>query len=526
MRATVQNGTFRVWWGVFLLLAAGVAATVASADVGRDPRGIGDQVKVVCILVPGGVIDSVLARCGGVLDEFEDGLYLLEGPEEISGDEYVARLIADPMVLAAEQNLSTDHLEGVRMMVMGVVGGSIEEFEDQSLSDRIQLPAALLRSRGAGVVVAVLDTGVDPGHPVFAGRLTPTGLDVIDHEHYPWGEADGQDGDGDGWADDGYGHGTMVASLILLVAPEATILPIRVLDDEGRGRPHGISRGIKEAARCGADIISISFGAAQPSSPALQKLRQAAEEGVVIVAAAGNRGVEDPPFFPACAEHCVMVTALDSLDVKPDFADYHPQVVVSAPGTGVRAAWPGGDWAVGSGCSFAAPLVSGGMALRLSADPELDRSFARDLLRSGTDYIDDLPGNEPYAGKLGGGRLNLVRLLDAVPPGAEGASGADGSAYGAAAGMRVCPNPSAGSVQLLLRAGSESRGAAGYGAGAVLPVSVLDVTGRRVAEVRARPGEPACWDGRGLDGRLVPAGIYLFRIPGGTGQPARVTILR
>ena len=205
---------------------------------------------------------------------------------------------------------------------------------------------------GDGVVVAVLDTGIDRTHSLFAGR-TAEGLDLVDGDDDPSeGVPDGIDQDGDGRADDGFGHGTTVAGLVLAAAPRATILPVRVLDVEGRGTAGRVAAGIRFATDQGAHVINLSLGADGFSLAIHDSIVRATAMGVIVVAAAGNVRGAPAPDFPA--NIWGVIAATGNLGVPGD---------VWAPASNVAGPYPGELWFRGTGTSFAAGLVSGGVAL-------------------------------------------------------------------------------------------------------------------------------------------------------------------
>jgi len=353
--------------------------------------------------------------------------------------------------------------------------------------------------------VGIVDSGIDPQHEAFEGRVLPGGYDFVDEDTSPWEEADGLDNDFDTVVDEGFGHGTMVAGVVRLVAPDADILPIRVLDDEGRSSVWLVAEGIRHAIDAGVDVINLSLGLQQSSSVITVEVQQAALAGILVVAAAGNESTETPSFHPASLPECVMVTALDSLDVKADFADWNELVEVSAPGTGVRSAYPGGGWALGSGCSFATPFLVGSAALVMDVAPALPASLVREKIGAGVQGIYEIPGNEPYLGKLGSGRVWLPGALAGV------VSVASPSAP-VAPGAVARPNPARGPV-VVDWPGTRS----------VSRVELFDVAGRRVRTYDAVE-LPLRWDGRSTSGQPVAPGIYHARLTDVDGRVSGVAI--
>ena len=508
----IKTTWLRQLWSASLALMC--ACTLLS---GVRPAAADDQFEegqACVILVPGYDVDEFNDRWDTSTQAAvpEANLYLLEVPDDEDLFAFVEAIGGDEAVDIAEVNWYQETPEGVRQVVIAAIGGTWADFQDQSMTDRIGLDLAHEMSRGAGITVAVLDTGVDPDHEVFEGRLADQGYDCIDFDDEPWETANGDNEDGDGLIDEGYGHGTMVAGLIALLAPEAEILPIRVLNDEGQGTIFAVALGIVKAVAGGADVINASFGAPARSGVIANILQIAEEDGVVMFAGAGNRDMELDPYYPAIDERAIMVTALDSCDVKADFADYHPLVVVSAPGDGIRSAYPGDEWGLGSGCSFATPLVAGEAALILSLDPTASVGDLKASVTAGVDPIYHLQGNLPYAGKLGSGRIFVPTALSG--------SYADVVEDAAVRSLLVAgPNPFNGEVRLSL---GHSRSV--FSAGAV---EILDATGRLVRTLPLDGTAATTWTGTDRHGRRLPAGAYFARLPGeGPGRSIPLILIR
>jgi subtilisin family serine protease len=258
---------------------------------------------------------------------------------------------------------------------------SEDDIPEQPAFAALGLAEASTLATGAGTVVAVLDTGIDEGHPLLSGRLLE-GYDMVDDDADPADEANGADDDGDGAADEAFGHGTFVAGVVAQIAPDALIIPIRVLDADGTGALHAVIEGIDYAVESGADVINMSFGLVEKSdSKALKNaLKRARKAGVVVVAAAGNDG-DDEKRYPAAIKDIVSVTASNGDAASlAQFASRGKWVDVAAPGAGVVSAMPGGGYAEWDGSSMAAPVVSGQVALLMELRPEDDPSHLEKLL--------------------------------------------------------------------------------------------------------------------------------------------------
>jgi subtilisin family serine protease len=278
-------------------------------------------------------------------------------------------------------------------------------FYGQRSVTRLRLANAQAQSKGAGVLVAVLDTGADTAHPVLVGRTEP-GWNYVDDNDDISDVAQGLDSDGDGLRDAAVGHGTFVSGLVGLVAPRAQILPSRVLDSDGIGNTFAVGEAIVDAVRAGANVINLSFGTSEvvDSKVVAEALRIAENNKVVVISAAGNTR-STVPHFPASADTVCGVAALGSGSQLAYFSNRGPWVEVAAPGDQLVGPMPGGGYAVWSGSSMSAALVSGQAALLRAVDPQADAAATRNDIeatarRVPTDPIDsgsvDIPRSLDY----------------------------------------------------------------------------------------------------------------------------------
>ena len=287
------------------------------------------------------------------------------------------------------------------------------------------------RSRGAGTVVAVLDTGIDPAHPVLGGRLAAGGFNFVNGTSDTSDTGDGRDSDGDGFVDEMVGHGTFVASLIVLVAPDARILPVRVLDGDGVSDSWLIAKGLYHAIDQGVDVINLSLGSTYKSDAIGDALHEAREAGIIAVAAAGNLNRAEPREFPANTRQALGVAATDDLDVKAAFSNFHHKLTLAAPGANVLiqtpsggvqydlarsivGAIPGGGYAIWQGTSFATAFVSGAAALIQAQLPDPGHGEATfDLIerRLASTAVDLSTQNPQFDDMLGAGRIDVARAV-------------------------------------------------------------------------------------------------------------------
>ncbi|HVM97574.1 MAG TPA: S8 family serine peptidase, partial [Candidatus Acidoferrales bacterium] len=318
----------------------------------------------------------------------------------------------------------------------------------------IGAPSAWDTARGAGIVVAVTDTGLDPQHPDIAANVWVNPGEI---------PGNGIDDDNNGYVDDvsgwnfvddnnnpfdDHGHGTHVSGTIAAtgqnavgvigVAFESKIMPLKGISASGSGSISDLAEAIVYAAENGARVINASWGGNGQSQTIDDAIAVASAAGAVFVAAAGNSNLDvelSPygPFLPADNVHAIAVSAFDHLDQKAFFSNFGAKVDVAAPGGGdtgtgfdpfrsilsLRSSGAGPDMTgnghlvIGqkyirqAGTSMAAPHVSGAAAVILSAHPSYGPEQVRQALRAGADDV-DAPGVDINSGY---GRINVARSL-------------------------------------------------------------------------------------------------------------------
>ncbi|MFF3690152.1 type VII secretion-associated serine protease mycosin [Streptomyces sp. NPDC002187] len=278
-------------------------------------------------------------------------------------------------------------------------------------------------TKGKGITVAVLDTGVDDQHPDLAGSVLP-GKDLIGF---------GAERGDLAWAHHGtamagiiaaHGHGFGDESGVMGIAPEAKILPVRVIlegGDKSRDRARktrgtALAQGIRWAADHGADVINLSLGddskSAHPDAGEDAAVQYALSKGAVVVASAGNGGEKgDHVSYPAAYPGVIAVTAVDRFGTHAAFSTRRWYATVSAPGVDIVIAHPDRRYYQGWGTSAAAAFVSGAVALVRSAHPDLSPAQIKKLLS-------DTARNSPTGGRDDSRGHGLVDPAAALAAGA------------------------------------------------------------------------------------------------------------
>ena len=314
----------------------------------------------------------------------------------------------DSLIQHALAAFDSAYFEQLMLDILDAIYGS--KARNQTAMGKIKAAAAQQYSTGVGVVVAVIDTGIRD-HWFLRDNIAPNGYDYIGLDPDPTDEYDGIDNDGDGLVDEGWSHGTHIAGIVNLVAPDAMIMPIRVQDSEGGGWSFMITEAIQYAVDNGADVINISLGVTCPSTVLDWGIAYAKSHNVVVTAAAGNDNSTNI-HYPAQSKRVIGVSALDDQDFKASFSNYGADIDISAPGVNIYGPYGDGQFAWWSGTSQATPMISGAAALLLEVDPTLAAPSVRNILKNHADDIDAL--NPDYAGQLGGGRINLLSSVTVV----------------------------------------------------------------------------------------------------------------
>ncbi len=443
-----------------------IVLRATSADV----AAIADQ-HGLSVVVEAATAEGNLAVIEGpsmmTADQIAD---LLQGDPRIDGHEpaVLAALpgVAEPVSLPfagdAVADLAKTDVFSSPCLSQGSAGPEWSGYADQEAGRLVGLGAAQDASADCGAAtVAIIDTGIDADHPALAGAFVPgydflnerEGLpsewDLLDQSVSPIIEqsvspiiesklislaSPARDallaGQGEVVMVDtstgillhpnavlnlaGYelpalfGHGTMVAGIVRLTAPAASIMPLRVFDGAGSGHVFDVVRAIYFAVDHGADVISMSFSISEPSQELHRAVQYARSHGVVCVAAAGNQS-EQTQVYPAAYSDSVGVASTTLDDELSDFSNYGSALVkLAAPGSAIVSTYPGGHFAVSWGTSFSTPFVAGTIALIRARYPGGDTPAFHHMVQDLTQGSESISG---LGGDIGSGRLDVLATV-------------------------------------------------------------------------------------------------------------------
>lgn len=247
------------------------------------------------------------------------------------------------------------------------------------------------------IKIAILDTGIEKTHPDLDGKV------IVEKNFTSMPDTEDHDG-----------HGTLVAGIIAAVgnnssgmagiAHGASLMNVKVLNDEGIGTYADIADGIVWAADNGAKVINFSFGGTIDLPILQDAVDYAHNKGVVLVAPAGNSGTTSA-LFPANYEHVISVAATDDTDTKIDSSSFGPWVKVAAPGEKIYSTYKNNSYAYASGTSMASAFTSGLAALVWTTKDCVTNTCVTDRIESTADQIVGTGTNWKF------GRINALRAL-------------------------------------------------------------------------------------------------------------------
>jgi serine protease len=327
--------------------------------------------------------------------------------EEATDRQSAAQLVEDGQNTDDAVSVEVD----APMHAYGIPTGSDPNRPQQWSLTKLKADEAWKKSTGAGVTVAVIDTGVDARHPDLAGNVL-NGYDATTDKAGP--------------SSDGHGHGTHVAGTIAAVtgngvgvsgtAPDVKILPVKVLGANGGGNMSDAAEGIIWATDNGAQVVNLSLGSTTKVTAVTNAIKYARSKGVTVIAAVGNaRTSGSPVSYPAADAGVIAVAATGADDRVAVYSTAGGFVDVAAPGTNILSTFPtsrGTGYKYMSGTSMAAPHVAAAAALLKSAN----RALTPDQIEAALEKTATDLGTPGFDDDYGNGRIDPVAALASLTP--------------------------------------------------------------------------------------------------------------
>jgi len=394
-------------------------------------------VPVVLKVLPGSNISLINVLLGGTLIDSipEANTYLVRLPS--------LPLLNNTLKLLGVQWLELDRgisLPGNPRLALQNVpwNAGSDWYKNQPAFQIIRAQSALEYSTGRGLLIADINSRVDIGHPALQGHIA-AGYDFVanrsadvvalnddqstagflDDDQSTAGFLDDDqstagflDGNGiplltgtnllnSGAAD----HGTFCAGIIAVMAPDASIMPLRAFDDNGNSDLFTLAKAIRYARRNGAQVLNMSFGTLTDAKVVREAIEYARAGNVLLIASAGNNDTSAVQ-YPAAYAGVLAVASTNELDRKSSFSNYGHYVFVDAPGTHIISTVPGGGYTIANGTSFSAPMVAAmGALIRAVRQDDTSAIIANSVVP-----ID--ARNPEYAGQLGRGRIDVVKAVE------------------------------------------------------------------------------------------------------------------
>jgi subtilisin family serine protease len=413
-------------------LPATAPAATSTRFIVRNPAGLA-SIQQLCLTLGCNVTGGIDGNLGKV--------FLVTAPSGIDPSALLQTLRSQPGVTNAELDALLKVMQSTAPAApsglwdstpVNYFGTTVwHGYVAQPAGTIVRLPdtQSAFNATGAGIV-ADIDTGVDPNHPVLQPvllpgydfiRNQPIGSEMTDFTGAPpppnstnianvnQSTAAVLDQSTAAVLDTGqqyaaFGHGTMVAGVIHLVAPTAQIMPLKAFQADGTGYLSDILRAVYFAVQNGANVINMSFSFPTYSWEMAQAAKFAVHHQVICVASAGNDGKEEM-VYPAGLASVMGVGSTANDDTRSTFSNYGEDLVwVAAPGEGVITTYPFGTYAAGWGTSFSTPMVSGAAALLLSISANCNESCAEKSVANAV----------PLSSNLGNGRLDLYQAVSYV----------------------------------------------------------------------------------------------------------------
>lgn len=390
-------------WALTLLTVSFVIATFAGPAVSQSDSTNGYmEGQVVVRFVSEAIAQSVLDSMSNafVIDSLSSSPTFLLGFCCGWVDPFLEsqKLTAQRSVIYAHPNFVFDSLNSVQgSYPFPDDPGGDNKYHGQPAADMLKLDMVHPATTGQGVRIGVIDGGINFSHPQF-DSMSFGGYDFVDGDTLPYDEPGGL----------ASGHGTFVAGILHLVAPGAELVPYRVMDAFGHGDGFALARAIERAVVDSCRLINVSLVLTDRHRAVRDAIDYAEAHNIAVVVAAGN-DADSVNVYPAAENATIAVAAIDSTYVLANFSNYGTYIDVCGPGVNLYSTYLDTIYAWWSGTSFAAPCVTGQLALLSEVYPLI--TIGDYLTIIAADCIDLYEYNPGYEGLLGNGMIDSYEAI-------------------------------------------------------------------------------------------------------------------
>lgn len=373
---------------ITLAAALGMLTAIAAADP-----------YIVCELGPTAVPSSIASQYSITLkDTTSDGSFALyEATSQSQADTVVAAMATNPSIVSRTIQ-SSPRMPPGKGSTLPVVGGRQDlVVANDSLLNLINWSPTLAQGAGRQVKVAILDTGLSDNQGNLWAKVVAS-QNFVEPGLLPIDRAMGTDSSGDGVVDGGTGHGTMVAGIIDLVAPQTSLIIARVADSDGMATTWSVVHAIRYAVEQGAEVINLSLASPDAEPVIARAIAYAESHGVTVVAGLGNSSM-DKAFYPAKYSDVIGVAGLQSDGTKASYSNWNAAAKAAAPGLSVISQSETGSLSQWSGTSCATAFVTATIADCLRRRGHVPPNQIRDAISFSGGNLNGV--NPHYANQLG-----------------------------------------------------------------------------------------------------------------------------
>lgn len=366
--------------------------------------------QIIIKMLPGKSIGETISIIeGAVVDTIEGtNIYLISYPDSLAQSQVITQLTSDTCVDYVEANhiVEVPELEQSSQIMPDqncptfLSGQSPASYYGEPGYDAILADSAHAIATGDNILIGIIDNGIDFDHPLLANAIQNHGYDFVDNDTIAAEDSGAY-----------YGHGTFVAGIIVRIAPDCKIVPIRAFNEDGYANIFDVTRAIYWAIDNNIRVLNMSFSIDTDNDVLEEAIEAAVDANICMAAAVGNDGISTT-VYPGDYRGVIAVSAIDTLEYIADFSNYGSMVDVCAPGVNIYSSITGDyDWGIWSGTSFSTPMVAATCALLLELEPNIGSVRMMEIIENTADTVLQWGTITPHDNYYGYGKLNALEAV-------------------------------------------------------------------------------------------------------------------